>query len=270
MTLPADASLREQVAGHEWYHTLELAPGLLTPGWFDTRSLLDQLPFPTSLSGRRCLDIGTFDGFWAFEMERRGASEVVAIDILDPRLWDWPAHSAAEVVAAVGTRKGRGEGFEIAREALGSRVLRLERSIYELSPEEDGSFDFVYLGSLLLHLSDPIRALKRVRSVCAGELLAVDAIELGLTLSHPRRPTATLDAVGRPWWWKPNLAALVRMIEASGFEIAAPPRRCFMPPGPGQPKSKVTRRALLSRTGREVLLRERRGDPHGVVLARAV
>ena len=35
---------------------------------------------PESLAGVRALDIGTFDGFWAFEMERRGA-EVVAIDI---------------------------------------------------------------------------------------------------------------------------------------------------------------------------------------------
>ncbi len=29
----------------------------------------------------RALDVATFDGFWAFEMERRGASEIVAIDL---------------------------------------------------------------------------------------------------------------------------------------------------------------------------------------------
>ena len=78
------AELREQVEGRQWYHTLELAPGVRTPGWFDLRETAAAL-LPASLAGRRCLDVGTFDGFWAFEMERRGAAEVIAIDILDPR-----------------------------------------------------------------------------------------------------------------------------------------------------------------------------------------
>lgn len=263
-------SLREQIGALEWYHTIELAPGVITPGWFDTRSVARRFPMPGSLSGRRCLDVGTFDGFWAFEMERRGASEVVAIDVLDPREWDWPAGSAAEVVSAVGSRKGRGEGFLIAHRALGSKVERRERSVYQLDPEEDGMFDFVYVGSLLLHLHDPIGALRRVRTVCSGQALVVDAIDLGLTLSHPRRPTATLDARGRPWWWKPNLAALVRMLEAAGFASVGEPRRCFMPPGPGQRRSNVSISALMSREGRDVVVRQRWGDPHGIVLARPV
>src|SRR5215207_2037934 len=75
----------------EWYHSIELAPGAVTPGWFDTRSIVRKLPFPASLEGRRCLDVATFDGFWAFEMERRGAAQTIGIDVLDPLRWDWPA-----------------------------------------------------------------------------------------------------------------------------------------------------------------------------------
>src|SRR4051812_39647712 len=133
----ADESLRDQVAGREWYHTLELAPGVVTPGWFDLRTVAGRLPWP-DLTGRRCLDVGTFDGFWAFEMERRGAAEVVAADILDPRRWDWPADATEEAIAAVGERKDQGQGFEIAREALGSAVKRLELSVYDLDPAEIG------------------------------------------------------------------------------------------------------------------------------------
>ena len=113
---PTEGSLRQRVDAIEWYHTLELAPGVVTPGWFDTRSVVPRLPIPTSLEGMRCLDIGTFDGFWSFEMERRGAS-VTAIDVLDPRDWDWPLNSPAEAVDAIGHRKGEGTGFEIARGA---------------------------------------------------------------------------------------------------------------------------------------------------------
>ena len=84
-----------------------------------------------------------------------------------------------------------------------------------------GSFDFVYVGSLLLHLRDPVAALAAVRSVCAADAVIVDAIDLAKTLRFPRQPVATLDGRGRPWWWKPNLAALARLAEAAGFELAA-------------------------------------------------
>jgi tRNA (mo5U34)-methyltransferase len=263
--------LRERVAQQgQWYHTLELAPGVVTPGWFDTRPALDRIPFPADLTGRRCLDIATFDGFWGFAMEQRGAQEVLAIDLLDERSLDWPLLSAPATVAAIGERKNAGRGFEIAKESLRSAVERLEMSVYELDPAVVGTFDFVYIGSLLLHLKNPIGALERVRAVCRGELLAVDAIDLVYTFMRPNHPVATLDGVGRPWWFKPNQAGLVRMIEASGFEVTEPPVRFYMKPGAGQAKVPLrgVPRAMLHPAGREAVLRTYKGDPHVAVLAR--
>src|SRR4051794_40324086 len=137
-TETAQPDLRAEIAAHQWYHTMELAPGVETPGWHDTRPVVPQIPFPAWLEGKRCLDVGTFDGFWAFEMERRGASEVIAIDILDPEEWDWPAGSEDEVVAAIGERKAGGLGFELARRELGSSVERFERSVYDVNPDDMG------------------------------------------------------------------------------------------------------------------------------------
>jgi tRNA (mo5U34)-methyltransferase len=261
------AELRDQVEGRQWYHTLELAPGVLTPGWFDLRALADEV-LPASLAGKRCLDIGTFDGFWAFEMERRGAGEVLAIDILDPRRWDWPAGSSEEMLAALSQRKREGEGFEVAKRALGSSVERRELSIYDLDPGEVGQFDLIFLGSLLLHLRDPVQGLVAARSVCRGTLIVVDAIDLAKTRRFPRQPVAVLDAVGRPWWWKPNLAALRRMLEAAGFELLEPARRVFMALGAGHPRRAFMPRHLLSARAREAMMATWRGDPHGVLLAR--
>ena len=263
--------LAQQVAEREWYHTLELAPGVVTPGWFDTRALERELPWP-DVRGRRCLDVGTFDGFWAFAMERRGAGEVLAVDVLDPAQWDWPPGSEDAVRTAVGARKGRGEGFLVAAAALGSSVRREERSVYDLGPDELGTFDVVYVGSLLLHLRDPLRALAAVRSVLrpGGDLLLGDAVDLPLTLSLPRLPVAVLDGVGRPWWWKANLAGLARMVVTSGFELAGRPHRVWMTPGAGQPQPRRRPALARSRTGREALVTSWRGEPHGVVRARAV
>ena len=263
------AALREALE-REWYHTIELAPGAVTPGWFDTRKVVGDLPFPASLEGKRCLDVATFDGFWAFEMERRGAVETVAIDLLDASEADWPVNSPPEVKAAIGQRKEAGEGFLIAHELLGSSVERHAMSVYDLDPAVVGTFDFVYVGSLLIHLRDPVRALERVRSVCRGRLLVVDNVNLVLDLLHPRRPVAALDGVGRPWWWKLNTAGLVRVVEAAGFRLVQPPKRLWMPPGPGQGKPRPSRNLLRSVDARERFVGAVKGDPHGAVLAEPV
>jgi tRNA (mo5U34)-methyltransferase len=257
-----------EVAQREWYHTLELAPGVETPGYFDHRPLLAKLPIPSSLSGQRCLDIGTFDGFWAFEMEQRGASEVVAADILDPLAWDWPADAHPQAIQDLETRKEAGRGFEIAAQALGSSVQKIEASVYDLAPDVHGEFDFVFMGSLLLHLRDPVRALERVRSVCRGSLLTLDSVDPLLTLMHPRRPLAFLDGIARPWWWKPNLPGYGRMVRAAGFEILQGPKLCFIPAGAELKRKRVALRNLRAYEGRQALIRRHAGDPHAFILSR--
>jgi tRNA (mo5U34)-methyltransferase len=257
--------LREQVAGRDWYHTLELAPGVVTPGWFDTRRTVGELPFPDSLAGKRCLDVGTFDGFWAFEMERRGAAEVVAIDLLDHARADWPPNTLPETVQAISRHKQGGGGFELARECLGSSVIRHEMSVYDASPQALGKFDFIYMGSLLLHLRDPVRALDRMREVCSGELLIVDNIDLLLTLVFPHRPVASLDVQGRPWWWTCNTAGIVRMCEAARFRVLERPRRVFMRPGAGQALPRLRPGLLRTATGRQATTLRLLGDPHVAV-----
>lgn len=267
MALGDGLALRAAIAEHDWYHTLELAPGVVTPGWFDTRRVVDEIPFPRSLDGKRCLDIGTFDGFWAFEMERRGASEVVAVDVIDPAEWDWPVGSDDAVRDAIGARKAAGSGFELAHRTLGSSVVRQLRSVYDIA-DDLGSFDFVYVGSLLLHLRDPVRALERAASVCRGELLLVDAIDLPLSVLLRSVPVAHLDGLGRPWWWRPNAAGIRRMVEVAGLEVVRGPARLFMPYGPGHRPDRPRWTTLRTRAGVEAAIHARWGDPHAAVLAR--
>lgn len=265
------ASLAARVGEHEWYHTIELAPGVTTPGWFDTRQVPDLIGFPATLAGKRCLDIGTFDGFWAFEMERRGASEVVAIDVIDPSGWDWPVGSDDQVRDALNARKSGGVGFDLLHAELGSKVTRHELSVYDLDASL-GEFDFVYFGSLLLHLRDPVRALERAAAVCRGELLLCDAIDLPLTLLLPKQPVAALDGVGRPWWWRPNAAGLKQMAVVAGLDVLRGPDRFFMPYGPCSRPAPPSVKQLLRtrRAGVETMIHARKGDPHAAILARRI
>lgn len=51
-------------ARHHWYHAVELAPGVTTPGFIDLRAHVDA-GLPADLTGQRAVDVGTFDGFRA-------------------------------------------------------------------------------------------------------------------------------------------------------------------------------------------------------------
>lgn len=205
--------LRDEVGQYPWYHTLELGDGVVTKGIFDHRGLEDRHLVPADLSGKRCLDVGTMDGYWAFTMERRGAAEVVALDLEDPEALDWPVRVRARTVKTMDETKAR--RFELASQALGSSVRRELRSVYQVDTDM-GMFDFVFCGDLLVHLKDPVTALERLRRVCGDVLVVCTPVEE--VLGHRRRPLARVDGISDFAWWTPNTAGLRRWVEAAGFE----------------------------------------------------
>ena len=207
-----------------WYHTIELAPGVVTPGHVDLRGLPDAV-LPASLSGVRALDVGTFDGFWAFELERRGA-DVVALDVPALGAAEWPPANRARLEATtreMGLELGR--GFRIAAEALGSQVRRVEVNVYDLDAEAiGGPVGFAFLGAMLLHLRDPVRALEAVRGVLApgGRLTILEPVDPWLSLLAPRRPAARFQATETDFnWWAANVACLEAWLRAAGFAHVA-------------------------------------------------
>ena len=252
-----------------WYHTMEVAPGVETPGWFDLRPIVDRLPWP-DVRGKRCLDVGTWDGFLAFELERRGAGEVVATDLADYEGWDWPVRVRAsgpdELRRMAGPRKGI--GFEIARELLGSSARLEPVDVYDLSPERVGEFDVVVCGSLLLHLRDPLRALDAIRSVCRGTLLSTNQVDPGRTLRQRRAPLLRLDGLSHlNQWWLPNAAGHRQMLLAGGFDVERESDMYAIPYGVAHP----TRSRRPREVARRAMLRAVAGNdgvPHHAALAR--
>lgn len=208
----AVARVRARLDDLGWYHTQELAPGLVTPGMFDLRPFVDRYGIPDDLSGMRALDVGTFEGFWAFELERRGA-EVTAIDVDRVQDLDWPPRLRPP------EDDRRGEGFELARAALGSSVRRIGVSVYEATPEMlGGPFDLVFCGSVLIHLRDPMLALERMAALCGGRLILAE--EYSRKLQLVPFATAAEFRGETPWstWWRPSIRAWLAMVRTAGFE----------------------------------------------------
>jgi tRNA (mo5U34)-methyltransferase len=205
------ADLADEVAALSWYHTIELPHGVITPGTYDHRPLVDSYGLPETLAGQRAVDIATADGFWAFEMERRGA-DVTAIDVSRFSEHDLPPAVRAAYVAA-GIDRPTGAGFELARRALGSSVRRWEQSVYELDDSELGKFDQVHVADLLLHLERPLDALRRVYALTGDRALIAEKIDGTM-------PPGGMRYLGR-WdeitYWIPGLETLVQMVADSGF-----------------------------------------------------
>ena len=161
---------------------------------------IGQFPIPEDLRGKRVLDIGTWDGWFAMEMERRGA-EVVAID-----RWENPRF------------------YEI-HDLLGSRVDYQQMSVYDLDPNRIGRFDVVLFMGVLYHLKHPLLALERVCTV-AKDLVAVESFVLkdrhrpGFGIeSHPLMEFYENDEFGGQFdnWVAPTVPCLLGFCRTAGF-----------------------------------------------------
>src|SRR5262249_33595029 len=146
------ADIRRKVGEiSSWYHRIDLGDGIETPGHVRMADYLQHYHFPARLDGLRVLDVGASTGFFAYEFERRGAAEVVGVELPSWSDHDWtPRHRRELERQSAGDRQNidrevMRDGFTVVGEALGSRrVRRVWKTIYELRSSELGTFDIVF------------------------------------------------------------------------------------------------------------------------------
>jgi len=238
--------IRRRIAEQgRWWHEIELAPGLVTPGDDSNREklpVLEEIGLPTRLDRVRSLDIGCSDGFFSFELENRGA-EVVAMDFVD----------------------ASSTGFSTASEILGSRVEYRIENVYNLNPKDHGTFDLVFFLGVLYHLRQPLAALDSIRSIMKeGAELYVATFLIDEHVSLPRGgEVTTLHALNPvlleiPLWqafpddslngdftncFAPNMCALHVALEEAEFKVEASIAR----PGAGFVRATAVRNDLAAK-----------------------
>jgi tRNA (mo5U34)-methyltransferase len=184
-----------------WHQRFELAPGIFSPGANDVDWLLHTAGVPADLTGASVLDIGTTNGGAAFTLERRGASRVIATDIVGPMHF----------------------GFEAIRSALGSNVEFRQLSVYELSRVIPERFDYVVFWGVLYHLRHPLLALDNVRAVTEHTAYVETAVcDAEITVAKEtavarfyRRDELGGDSSN---WFAPNVCALLDWCRSCGLE----------------------------------------------------
>jgi SAM-dependent methyltransferase len=206
---------------HRWYHAIEMAPGVVTPGFVDLRGHDVKAGLPPDMSGLKAIDVGMFDGFWSFSMERRGA-QVDGIDIDEvpppgvPRI-----HHDRVREEAIRDDVVTGRGFEALKQYFGSSVERNVGTVMTLSAARiGGAADFAFVGAFLLHMRDPIGALERVYDALkpGGRLTCYEPIIKPSRKDAKQGPMAKLLALGNPWtYWYPNRECLEHWVRTAGF-----------------------------------------------------
>ncbi len=200
-----------------WYHSVKLDDSFTTQGEFDLYPYVEHyLPF-ADLSRADCLDIGSGNGFWAFELERKNARSVTASDIADFFDTDFSILHGNDTLRP----KGRsapgafGEQLRIASCLLKSKLDYRLCSVYDLRPETVGTFDLVHCGSMLMHLFGPLIALQRMASVSRDSFIITTEVELSLeghsAVQYRGHQIPYVHFV-------PSPTCLVNMVTACGYE----------------------------------------------------
>lgn len=226
-----------------WYHTIDLGDGLVTPGLYDFRATIDSFQFPNEMDGMTVLDVGSATGYFAFEFERRGA-RVVSTEL--PSLHDldrFPGQSVENSLRKIermifpdglnleSMRRGDSERelyrclldgpFQFCRERLGSKVERCYSTVYGLNTANTGAtegFDLIFLGDVLVHTLNPLKALAALAPLCRGQLVLAQMLPDG-----PQEPPAMIYVGGgnpdedHISWWLPNRSCLHQMLTKLGF-----------------------------------------------------
>jgi len=225
----------------EWFHSIELAPGIVTPGRTTIENLEEQfrsLQLP-DLHGKTVLDIGAYDGFFSFAVERLGAARVAALDHyvwstdMVEYLKDWreSQQTGAPLPAPHESRHWRPDElpgrrpFDSARELLGSKVEPIVGDFMRMDLTELRQFDVVLYLGILYHMEEPLSAMRRVASVTAPNGLAVIAT---VAMEVPGLEDTPLCEFfpGRELnndptnWWAPNAKAIEGFCKAAGFREA--------------------------------------------------
>src|SRR5260370_38200976 len=152
-------ALIQEVAPLDAPRSIHVGSGGVTPGLVNHYGNLAAYWLPESLEGMRCLDAAPRDGFWAFEMERRGAAEVVALDLQGP------------------DRERERACFETAARLLGSRVEVKPADLYKLPSSGLGKFDLIVFTDRLPMVRTQQLAIEGLYAICRGQVILSGLID---------------------------------------------------------------------------------------------
>jgi len=203
-------NLKTEASMIKWWHGgIPLADDLITEGTTYPRyTVLPYLELPLDLTDKTAIDICTWDGYWSFELEKRNASKVIAVDSF---VWN---DDNAKAIGYSGKR-----GFNLAHKTLESKVIDHTCEVLDLSVDKFGTFDIVLFFGVLYHMRHPLLALEKAASLAHDLLILETEIEPNINNNIPLMrfyPDSALNNDSSNWF-VPNMLCVEAMLKDVGF-----------------------------------------------------
>ena len=209
-----------------FYQSIEIPGHGHCEGIWDHRSTVDAFLGYIDVKGKTVLDAGPANGFFTFEMEKRGA-EVTALDLGEAGDWDavpnahapWQAEDLREQLRH--NVRGVENAFWVAHQANRSRARLVYGSIYDTPSVVNGKVDIALMSNVLQHLRDPFLAIQRVSQVVRRTMIVTEAIwhdEQAFLDSTDMRFLPRLEEpyLGQSWWLVPP-RLVMEILKLLGF-----------------------------------------------------
>jgi len=166
-------------------------------GCYDMDKHLQNYHIPQDINNKTVLEIGTANGFFAFEFAKRGA-QVTAIDLL---YYSWKE----------------------ANELMGTDIKFMIKDAKDID-ETFGKFDIVFCSNVLQHNSDMINLLQQIKKITKKQ--AIICVSVFVHPKYQEIPFAkfrgrTFYYEGKPagyTFWIPNKECVRSMLEFVGFK----------------------------------------------------
>ena len=210
----------ESAADCHFYHAMDI-PGygpILNFLW-DLRGSEPDYLGHVKLEGKRVLEIGPASGYLSFYMESCGA-EVVSVELSPDLSWDVVPDPQTDLEVWAKDRRAGMEGLRnaywFAHERFNSSARVHYGNIYDL-PDALGHFDIAVLGSVLLHVREPLRVVQNCARL-ADSLVVTEPHYSHLPDDRPVMEWfAAPDAPTPGNWWRFSPNMIQRFVEAVGL-----------------------------------------------------
>lgn len=167
------------INNQEWYQTIELNEGLITPGKLNTNSRIPWFK-KFDFSNKTVLDIGCNSGQYSLLAKKEGAKNVIGIDINENRIYQ------AKMLAI-------NEGIDVDFHTAGIENVK-----------DFGKFDIVICIAVVTEVENVLMALRSVRDA------TIKTVILEMDLAKPKMYLSSNKE-----WWKadPKVSRLGRVAE---------------------------------------------------------
>jgi|TARA_B100001964_G_scaffold237125_1_gene300068 2-polyprenyl-3-methyl-5-hydroxy-6-metoxy-1,4-benzoquinol methylase len=235
--MPVDLELNEIIKNNKWYQRFSIE-GIETNGLFDWRPYFKNFKNEKIIfKNKSLIDVGPGDGFFSYKFKELGA-KVTAYDIINQAERDNYNFGEANIkFDSQGNIRKRNSNnnfnFELINKILNLNIDLIYGNIYELSKIKL-KYDIVFCNDVLMHLTDPIKAIYNLKNVSKKYVIIGNPIiddrlkirniksfisSIGYFFLRKSAISSFLGKSDRNAYWILNKNGFKSLVESAGIKI---------------------------------------------------